>query len=140
MYGGGVNVLNLFEKPPVQAERESSCHSFQNRDDDWPAKRYSVKTTVTDAADPGSASSAAPDTPPSMRRELQKLVDDGILPPTAAATRKRVRESRGGRYKCPPAYTDAVRWGYTSPNLPYPHNMLWRHHEGEWILCYKLGG
>ena len=77
------------------------------------------------------------DAPEALHTEMTRLASQGLIPFTSSQQRLRNRRTRGSTYGVPADLSDALRFGYISPNLPPPSGMQWRHRSGAWVLEHR---
>jgi len=99
-----------------------------------------VSSGLPTAPEAPDKSVAAPSTPRDVHDRLQALVDAGVLPNTSAESRRRNRMRPGRNYRTPLALTEALEWGYISPNLPNPLDHRWIARGNDWILWIIMTG
>ena len=81
----------------------------------------------------------ASDVPSEVHSRMLAMVRDGQLVATTPAQRDRNRRTLNTSYHVPVVLTDALAFGYISPNLPPPRGMIWRNNGGAWRLCPRGG-
>ena len=113
------------------------------KDDELPTDEFldaCVSSGLPTAPEAPDQSAAAPSTPRDVHDRLQALVDAGVLPKTSAESRRRNRMRSGRNYRTPLVLTEALEWGYISPNLPNPLDHRWIARGNDWILWRIVRG
>jgi hypothetical protein len=77
--------------------------------------------------------------PAEVHARMIDLQSQDALPTTSPEQRGRMRLTKGANYGVPPAYRDALHYGYISPNLPPPRGFSWRCQGMQWMLIRKGG-
>ena len=69
----------------------------------------------------------------------EAMWESGEIVRTSHEQRLRNTMKAGSEYVTPPRYTDLVRNGYLSPNLPPPQGYIWHASGGKWVLASRGG-
>ena len=77
--------------------------------------------------------------PADLHEEMQRLAEQGLVPVTTLAQRRRCRKAGSSTYSGPPDLSRACEYGYLHPNLPPPLGMIWRCSGGHWRLVPRGG-
>jgi hypothetical protein len=85
---------------------------------------------------------ASPNEPADVHARRQQMFQAGGIWPTTPQQRLKQRSSRAGSsYACPPAFAEALKFGYVGPNLPDPPGYKWKSRDSglSWGLAPQGG-
>jgi hypothetical protein len=77
--------------------------------------------------------------PDKFHDEMEEAAQKGDMPRTTLARRIQNRGTAGSEYGVPACLSDALKFGYISPNFPPPRGFAWVGKSGKWKLVIKGG-